>query len=143
MKTFSKKELNAKAAPVFKEHPNASVLYGTSDGQFFLNKNRAELHASANKLSVHGIEAPSPQRGEITKEPEGSMTVDEIRELAEGTADKTVLEHLLNDERNGKNRKTAIAAITDRLEELEAAKELQIIDEEQEENENEPNENEQ
>lgn len=58
MKTLSKTALNEKAVPVFKVHPNATVLYATSDGQFFLNKNRAELHANGNKLSVHDISRP-------------------------------------------------------------------------------------
>lgn len=126
MNTFSKKQLNEKALPVFKEHPNAPVLYGTSDGQFFLNKNRADLHASANKFTVHDIEAPQPPKGEEAEMQDDGLTVKEIKELVDGTADKAQLEQLLEDERNGENRKTAIAAIEARLKELAAARELEV-----------------
>ena len=46
-KTYSKAELEKKAKDVFKEYSNANSLFATTDGQFFLDQNRANLHAGA------------------------------------------------------------------------------------------------
>ena len=51
-KTYSKAELEKKAKDVFKEYPSAKSLFATTDGQFFLDKNRANLHAGAKEMSL-------------------------------------------------------------------------------------------
>lgn len=51
MKQYSFKELHENAMLHF-ENLNVDRLYATSDGQYFANQNRAELHANSNKLSV-------------------------------------------------------------------------------------------
>ena len=56
MKQYSKTQLKEKAKDIFKSCPDAETLYATSDGQFFLEQNRADLHADENKLQVIEIE---------------------------------------------------------------------------------------
>jgi hypothetical protein len=48
----SKSELNKQAQELSIQY-NAPVVYGTSDGQFFLEKNRADLHSKAKNLTVY------------------------------------------------------------------------------------------
>lgn len=48
----SKTELNKKAQELNALY-DVSIIYGTSDGQFFLEKNRAYLHSGAKKLAVY------------------------------------------------------------------------------------------
>ena len=48
----SKSELNKQAQKLSIQY-NAPVVYGTSDGQFFLEKNRADLHSKAKNLTVY------------------------------------------------------------------------------------------
>ncbi|WP_438710857.1 hypothetical protein ACSTS3_19660 [Aquimarina muelleri] len=46
-KSYSKSELKEQSKEVFKHYPTAKVAFATTDGQFFLNENRANLHATA------------------------------------------------------------------------------------------------
>ncbi|MGB8704266.1 MAG: hypothetical protein WCD31_04495 [Gillisia sp.] len=121
MKTLSRKELVARSVAYFKERTEAT-LFATSDGQFFVFKDRANMHATSTKapMTVYEIE-----RKEVEEELAGSTegdddgyTVKELKALVAETSDKAVLEGYLEDEKKGENRKTAIAAIEDRLEEL-------------------------
>lgn len=120
MKTFSKKELTEKAAPVFKNHPKAGVLYATTDGQFFLNKNRRDLHANASNLGIYDIsrdESPlTPEGGTEPKLP----SVAKLKDLVAEIDDEDELSALLETEKNGENRKTAVAAIEERIAETSA-----------------------
>lgn len=65
MKQYSLIELLQQAAEHF-ENLKADKLYATGDGQFFLDENRALLHATPNKLRVYPLvnepveEAPAP-----------------------------------------------------------------------------------
>ncbi|TWP31235.1 hypothetical protein ETU08_01780 [Apibacter muscae] len=60
----SKEELNREAQSFLEQYKQKEV-YGTSDGQFFLDKNRAELHARSKKeLSVYVF----PKDGSTTAE---------------------------------------------------------------------------
>lgn len=51
MKQYSLKELKSKASEHFAKL-KVNTLFATSDGQFFLEENRAMLHATPNKLSM-------------------------------------------------------------------------------------------
>lgn len=125
MKTFSKTELTKKAIEVFREN-TGSVIYATTDGQLFFNKNRAELHAGKGKtkLGVYDIAradvALDPKEVDAVKE-DNEQTVDDIKELIAETSDLAELDKLLTDEKEGKDRKTAIAAIEERIAELKEA----------------------
>ncbi len=54
---MNKQELIHGATPVFKSHPNQKVVFATTDGQYFLNKAEADLHASTSSVEVVEIAA--------------------------------------------------------------------------------------
>lgn len=128
MNKFSRKKLKEKAVKVFQEN-KGSVIYATSDGQMFFNRNRAELHANSAKLTVYDIPRSEldeqlktkgkPNGSESGKEDNGH-TVDDLKALVAKTLDFAELAVLLEDEKAGKNRVTAIAAIDERVAELKA-----------------------
>lgn len=122
MKTLSRKELVAKSVAYFKERTEAT-LFATSDGQFFVFKDRANMHATSTKapMTVYEIERKEVEDQLAEGSTEGDddgYTVKELKALVAETSDKAVLEAYLEDEKKGENRKTAIAAIEERLEEL-------------------------
>lgn len=49
-KTYSKEELQNRAEKVLEQYPQAKEVYTTPDGQVFLKKDRAELHAGKGKV---------------------------------------------------------------------------------------------
>lgn len=49
-KTYSYAELKQKAEPVFERFTNAESVYATTDGNVFLDRNRAELHAKKGRV---------------------------------------------------------------------------------------------
>lgn len=129
MKTLSRKELVAKSVALFKERTEA-VLHATSDGQFFIFPDRANMHANSQekKLTVYDIE-----RKEVEEElkepvqdsaPKGkAQTVKQIKAFIADTEDVEVLSQLLADEKAGEDRVTAKEAIENRISEVEAKKE--------------------
>lgn len=54
MKTYSKKELEAKALEVFEQHPAQNKLFAREDGNIFFSENYADL--DRGKLNVFPIE---------------------------------------------------------------------------------------
>lgn len=61
MKTKSKKNLKERAQEVFKQYDNAEKVFATSDGNVFLDKNRAQLHAGKGSITTfvrNDIEQP-------------------------------------------------------------------------------------
>lgn len=56
MKRYSLKELLEMANDIFKKL-NVEKVFATNDGQFFVEENRALLHATPNKLSVFELKA--------------------------------------------------------------------------------------
>lgn len=112
MKKFSKKQLIEQAAGIFKKHPKASFLYATTDGQYFLSRNRAELHASSDKLSVVIIQVTDIEEEEI-------ITIKKLKPIVANLSDISQLEELLASEKASEDpRKTAIKLIEERIEEL-------------------------
>jgi hypothetical protein len=49
-KTYSKKELEAKALEVFEQHPNQDKVYAREDGNVFFSENYAELDKGELKI---------------------------------------------------------------------------------------------
>ena len=129
MKTLSKAELKAKAAKIFGEN-TGSVIYAVSDGQMFFNKNRAELDANSGKekLAVYDFARQDVEDSKSTTKEDDGHSVDELKELVAQTSDFAQLDKLLEDEKAGKNRKTAIAAIEARIKELKEAEDQDKTD---------------
>jgi hypothetical protein len=129
MKTQSRKELVALSIAIFKVRTEG-VLFATSDGQFFVLKDRSHTHANSQekKLTVYEIERTEveDQLNEKATAPDSKddgYTVKELEALVAETSDPKALEGFLQDEKSGKNRKTAIAAIQERIDELAKASE--------------------
>ena len=134
MKQYSKTQLKEKAKEVFNAYPDAKTLHATSDGQFFLEQNRAQLHADENKLQVVEIEkdwdasagsAQGTSTGSVTSDDEGEhhISVEELHERVKACTDTAELKKLLQEEqKTEKPRKTAVSCLEKRLKELETEK---------------------
>lgn len=68
-KTYSESELKEKAAKIFEQYPLAAEAHATSDGNVFLLKNRAQLHAG-RKGNVITFKRPEPALVEETAKDE-------------------------------------------------------------------------
>ena len=66
-KTYDESELKELANKVFEQFPNSDKVFATTDGNIFLNKNRAELHAGP-KGKILTIERPIETEKKATKE---------------------------------------------------------------------------
>ncbi|MCH4824294.1 hypothetical protein ML462_14050 [Gramella lutea] len=128
MKTLSRNELVQKSVAIFKGRTEA-VLFATSDGQFFIFKDRANMHAKSQKtpLKVYEIER-SEVEDQLPKEKETKAaastkskpkTVEQIKADVEDTEDLEKLAAMLKEEQEGKDRTTAVEAIQNRIAELE------------------------
>lgn len=110
MKELTNKELQAKADRVFAEFPKAEKVYATTDGNVFLEENRANLHAKKGKV----IPFDRPLSPEPLKEDNKDVkytAVQAIELIKE--ADLVGLAQFAND-----TRKTVVEAYQARLEEL-------------------------
>lgn len=114
-KTYSKTDLEKKVDAFFKTHPSALEAHATTDGYFFLNKNRANLHAGP-KGNVFTFENENNQDNEADK-PKKQSASELINSVAkiEGL---DVLNKILDLEVAGKNRTTVVDAVTKRIEAL-------------------------
>lgn len=112
-KTYSESELQELATGVFEQYPTATTVYATVDGNVFLEKNRAEMHAG-NKGRVLPLERPIEK--EVAKAAKPAKAEDLIKAIAEV---KTMeeLEPFKTD-----TRATVIKAVQEKTAELEAAK---------------------
>ena len=121
MKSYSKEDLEKQAQKVFNKYPSTEVLYATTDGQFFLQENRAQLHASNKSLGLPKIitrDLNNIEVAEVTEEK--GLSVKELKTLVKATNDNATLEKMLEKENNTEApRKTAIEAIEARIVELE------------------------
>lgn len=66
-KTYSEAELKEKAETALERFSNARSVFATTDGNVFLDRNRAELHAGKGRVieverSLPKIEAPAEQK---------------------------------------------------------------------------------
>lgn len=111
MKLYGLKELQELAAAEF-QRLQVNVLYATSDGQFFLLKNRAQLHAG--KGHVYTIEKEGAHRPAIDPRIEGAELVLKLLK----TTDINEVNKMLLDEIAGANREDHVFTITHRMDEL-------------------------
>ncbi len=123
MKRYSKTQLKEQATEVFEQYPNTEALYATSDGQFFLKQNRADLHANENKLSVMTIEKDwktDSAKDETEKKPAHPVSVKVLQAKVKDTSDVEELKRWLKEEQALEHpRKTAFACLEERIKELE------------------------
>ena len=144
MKTYNRTELTEMSAKVFAQFETTHTLYATSDGQFFIQEDRAKLHARGNaKMSIYEIERPEQKKvvplnedqdsdKDTVTDPKDDLTPKS--ELLKGNAktaikaikevkDKDALIDLLNDEKASKNRSIVVEAIEEILKAFDAPKE--------------------
>lgn len=125
MKTYSKNQLEKKATGIFEKYPLAQKIYATSDGQFFLDENRADLHVNGKKLSIVKIEKPitdsasdDDNNGQSGKE---SISIKNLKPIVEGINDTAVLNQMITDEQAGEKRVTAIKLFEARIVKIDEA----------------------
>jgi|SRR5690554_1199510 len=108
----------------FETHPEADTIYSTSNGLMFDKKTYAEGHA--NGLLNKTIKTFLRKDFESVKEDKSTsatLTVAQIQGLVANTDDLEALANLLAEEEAGANRKGALAAITSKIEALQAQEE--------------------
>lgn len=111
---YSKAELQEAAKKHFKKL-GVNKLYATTDGQFFLLENRANLHAGKN-LTVYKLEQESePEQGQPARKAEKQPTVKELLEQVDRIDDLATLTEMLHTEVAGQNRSTAVKSIEARI----------------------------
>lgn len=115
-KTYDESELKEIANSVFEQFPNCDKVFATTDGNTFLNKNRAELHAGP-KGKVVTIERPIVAEKKEVKEYaiNATKTVEKVKAA-------TTLEELKQFTED--DRKTVIDAVEKKTAELTAAIEV-------------------
>jgi hypothetical protein len=126
---YSRKQLVAKSVALFKERTEA-VLYATSDGQFFVLKDRRNMHAKQQDLGTYDIERKEveeeinePAPAAISSKEDKPQTVKQIQAEVAKTEDVEALEKMLEAEKALEDpRKTAVAAIEERIAELKEPK---------------------
>jgi hypothetical protein len=124
MKRYSKNQLEQKAEGIFKKYPLATKLYATSDGQFFLEENRADLHVKGKKLSVVKVEKPiepsNPEGKENTGDEKQTISIKDLKPIVKAMTDKEALTKMLEEEKALEDpRKSAIKLFEKRIAELE------------------------
>lgn len=109
--TYSESELKEQAGEVFKQYPAVNTLYATVDGNVFIEKNRADIHAGAkgrvlpfDRPVIKEAVAPSTKAEDVIKAISEVTTTEELEVFKADT------------------RKTVIKAVEDKTAELEAAK---------------------
>lgn len=122
MKTNSRKQLVEKSKSLFNSR-NENKLFATTDGQFFVHQDRANMHAQVNreiplkvyKIDRNEVEEDAPKEDEA---PKALPSVAKLKELLPEVSEVGELEAILEQEKSGEDRKTAIEAIQERIEEL-------------------------
>lgn len=120
MKRYSKNQLEQKAKEKFKEYPKTKKLYATSDGQFFLESNRADLHVKGKKLSVVKIEKLIESGNfEGTKNTGNEKKITGIKDLkpiVKAMTDRDALTKMLEKEKASETpRQAVLNAIQERI----------------------------
>ncbi len=85
-KVYSEKELKEIANGTFAEFPNAKKAYATTDGNVFLEENRARLHAGA-KGTVVPFDRPieTEETGKADAPAKPAKAEDQIKAIGEAT----------------------------------------------------------
>lgn len=131
MKTHSRKELIVLSIAVFQEHRVGS-LFATADGQFFIHEDRAKLHnrslrggkiheidESEAREAVEAIEVETDQINN-TESPILAKNANDAVEAISGVETVEALTLLNTEEAEGKNRKTVLKAIANRIDAVNA-----------------------
>ena len=111
-KIFTKDQLQKKADATFKQYPNAKQVFATSDGNVFLELNRANIHAG--KGTVVTFDRPLEKESDDSKKDVLQLPAakDQIASIkAAKTAEQ--LEAFKTDE-----RKSVVTALEEKLKEL-------------------------
>ena len=109
-KSYSEAELKEKASDVFEQFPNAEKAFATADGNVFLERNRAEIHAGP-KGQVLEVGRPIKKEEKVSNKADDLIkAIAEIQKLED-------LEQFKTDK-----RATVIKALEEKTAELEAAK---------------------
>lgn len=124
MKTFSKKELEAKALEVFELHPNQDKVYAREDGNIFFSENYAELDKGQHKIF------PIEREKEITgKEEQGNGSFGQLP-AADGTkkasAPKTTTKKATTPKADAKKATTPTAAASKEVKDIKVTAETVI-----------------
>mgnify|MGYP000226998846 CR=1 FL=1 len=108
-------DLKKIAAATFKNNKDAKAVHVTADGQAFVNKNRANLHANSNK-SGKALKVVTFQASEFVKDNSDSSKADAPTRIANIQKLETVaeVEAALKDE----TAKTVLAAGKEKIEAL-------------------------
>jgi len=115
----SRQSLLEGCASLFKKH-NTDKIFATTDGQYFLDHNRAHLHArSKKKMKVYELEASDLKE----QDDKGNSEIHLLNAKTTIAAIKTIqdvekLNTFLTEETEGKNRKSVIEAIENQIESL-------------------------
>lgn len=113
-------KIKENVAKAFENFPETDTVYATSDGQVFLNKNRAELHATP-KGKVQTFTRGVSEQEKSTK----TNVVPNVKTTVEAIKQVTTLEELKAFESD--SRKTVVEALEKRTAELLA--ELEVTSE--------------
>lgn len=144
MKTpLNRKQLVERSAAVFAQFPTQTSLYATADGNFFIQEDRAKLHANKSNPSMKIFEIDVEEAAEVDPKvkplngggdqgsggTQGTEDLEPKSEVLQGNSKDAiaaikkeesteVLEALKADEAGTKNRSTVIKAIDARYAEL-------------------------
>lgn len=129
--TYSRNQLIEMSVPVFMAHPETS-LFATADGQFFILSDRAQMHARKNSPALKVYEIDVEESREVaTKNADSAKNNTQVSVLLQGgvksikaaivdVQDVEQLKAWIAEEQNSQNRSTAIKAIQDRIDAIEA-----------------------
>jgi hypothetical protein len=112
-KTYTESELKELAKEVFNQFPGKNTVFATLDGNVFLEKNRAEMHAGT-KGRVLPFDRP-------IEKPTVKETLTKAEDLIKAISEVETIEEL--EVFKADTRKTVIKAVEEKTAELEAAKE--------------------
>ncbi len=127
---MNKKKLIEQSVSYFEEH-DIDEIHATTDGQFFFDENRAQLHKKSkrnpvtgkDKITVYTISREEALTfGKPLKNEKPDFLKLGVREITEALKTKNDLDELreyLEVEKSNEPRSTAITAIENRIAELE------------------------
>lgn len=112
-KTYAVGDLKAKASSFFNNNEGVTEVYATSDGYMFAHKNRANLHAQMNGLSVYTYTKTVSEPDTATETPE--FLDGNVATIVNGIKSLTLTDatSFKSAEESGKNRKTVVKALAD------------------------------
>lgn len=109
---------NKKAQKYLAEHEDVQQVFATTDGFMFLKK----IHAKAHGITLDNKEVSTHKRANAVVKTESKGVLDgnlvEVKERVANMEDVELLEALILQEEKEANRKGALEALANRLEEL-------------------------